>query len=93
MHSSKLNHKYLNKDCIKYKEDKRVITHTNKIQQKLCKLNTTIVTSWTSPVHGTDTGVAYFLMYDGSTIEWKTTTSLDDTVAGDLLTYFLSWMI
>ena len=40
--------------------------------------NTTIIPGWTSPAHGTDTDLGYFLIYDGETVEWSATNTLDN---------------
>jgi len=36
-----------------------------------------ITSGWTSRAHGTNTSTAYFLLYDGTTIEWKDIATLD----------------
>lgn len=47
--------------------------------------NTTIISGWTSPAHETDTTKAYFLIYDGSTIDWIDASTLTDTFFDNLL--------
>lgn len=49
-------------------------------------LNTTIVTSWVSDAHGTDTNESYFLYYDGNTISWNAVSGLSvETFYNNLL--------
>jgi hypothetical protein len=48
-------------------------------------LNTTIIPSWTSDPHGTDTGTGYFLLYNGSTIDWVDVSALPDNVYDNLM--------
>jgi len=37
-----------------------------------------ITSGWTSPAHDTPTNTAYFLMYDGTTVEWADVATLDE---------------
>jgi len=51
--------------------------------------STTIVSSWTSPAHGTDTNDAYFLMDNGTTIDWVAESSgFGETIYSNLLICF-----
>lgn len=52
-------------------------------------LNTTIVSGWTSPAHGSDTTKQYFLNYDGTTISWMdVSTGLSEDFFKELLICF-----
>jgi len=51
--------------------------------------STTIINGWTSPAHGTDTNDAYFLMYNGTTIDWVLESSgFGETIYSNLLICF-----
>jgi hypothetical protein len=59
--------------------DTRTVTLTGTVEAYYRGvLNETIVSGWTSPAHSATTGTGYFLMYDGTTIEWVDFVDLEE---------------